>query len=336
MANIICEHPIKAIWSGAYNIETGKKSLQVVPDTYEPTNNEHVFYIPCGRCRGCRLHRASIWADRLTAELQYHEEACFITLTYNDLHLPSRRLYIRDDGHLDLSPYHSLKLRDFQLFMKRLRKKFSDTKLRYYAAFEYGEKNHRPHIHVILFGKNFNEDRVPKARINGYMHYESPTLNKIWSDHLGPKGYADIAEVSWNDCAYVARYCMKKSINSDYRYDPEKYEELNYQPEFAVMSRKPGIGYQFFVDHHQDIYDGGSFIATPKKSVTIRPNAYYDKLFDKACPEFMAQIREQRKERMWQSELETRLQTDKTYEERLSDAVDEHFFIERKLIRSFD
>lgn len=334
MANIICEHPIKAIWSGAYNTETGKKSLTVVPDTYEPTNNEHVFYIPCGRCRGCRLHRASVWADRLTAELQYHEEACFITLTYNDLHLPSRKLYIRDDGHLDLSPYHSLKLRDFQLFMKRLRKKFKGQKIRYYCAFEYGETNHRPHMHVILFGTNFGKDRIPKARINGYMHYESETLNKLWSDHLGLIGYADICDVSWNDCAYVARYCMKKSVDSDYIYDSERYENLNYVPEFAVMSRRPGIGYQYFVDHAADIYDGGSFIATDTKSVTIKPNKYYDKLFEIANPEYMAHIREQRKERMWQTELETRMQTDKTYEERLSEAVVEHFHIEKKLIRS--
>lgn len=331
MSKIICEHPIKAIWSGSYNAETGKKRLQIVKETYKPTNNEHVFYIPCGRCRGCRLHKASIWADRLLAELQYHDEASFITLTYNDTNLPPRRLYWTDDGKLKLSPIHSLVLKDVQDFMKRLRKKFKDKKIRFYLAGEYGEKHQRPHYHIILFGVDFHEDRVFKKNINGFPHWESETLNKLWN-----KGYCDIAQVSWNDCAYVARYCMKKSIDSDYVYDSSIYEKLGFEPEFSTMSRRPGIGYQYFIDHAYDIYLTGSYVSTDKGSRQIRPNAYYDRIFDENDPEFMAQIRDERKETMWQHELELNLNTDYTYEERLLHAVVEHANVEKKLLRVYE
>ena len=74
--------------------------------------------LPCGQCRGCRLEKSRQWAIRCVHEAKMHEQNCFITLTYAPEHLPKNE---------------SLELRDFQLFMKRLRKK-SKKKFAFFTA----------------------------------------------------------------------------------------------------------------------------------------------------------------------------------------------------------
>lgn len=69
--------------------------------------------LPCGQCIGCRLDRSRQWAMRCVHEASLHDDNCFITLTYNDENIP-----------FDASLRH----RDYQLFMKRLRFKYSKKK----------------------------------------------------------------------------------------------------------------------------------------------------------------------------------------------------------------
>ena len=114
--------------------------------------NHHPEFIPvtikCGRCIGCRLDRSKEWAVRCVHEQQMHEQSCFVTLTYKDtelVHTP--------DGHPTLFHEH------FQLFMKRLRKKFGDN-ISYFMSGEYGDETFRPHYHAILFGVDF-KDKEP-------------------------------------------------------------------------------------------------------------------------------------------------------------------------------
>ena len=66
-----------------------------------------------------------------------HPHNAYITLTYNDDHLPANG---------------SLQPRDLQLFWKRLRKARTPG-IRYYACGEYGDQTARPHYHAIIFGK---------------------------------------------------------------------------------------------------------------------------------------------------------------------------------------
>ena len=98
--------------------------------------------LPCGRCIGCRLERSRMWALRCVHEAQLHSENSFITLTYNDDHIPR-------DG--------SLNKKHFQDFMKRLRKSIAPKKVRFYHCGEYGPKLLRPHYHAILFGHQFDD-----------------------------------------------------------------------------------------------------------------------------------------------------------------------------------
>lgn len=86
------------------------------PIAFHDTGKGRPIEIPCGQCIGCRLEHSRQWAMRCVHEASIHDDNCFITLTYNDTNIPS-------DG--------GLRHRDYQLFMKRLRKAYPKKKLNF-------------------------------------------------------------------------------------------------------------------------------------------------------------------------------------------------------------
>lgn len=109
-----------------------------------------------------------------------HEASSFVTLTYDDEHLP-------EGGNL----YP----RDTQLFFKRLRKKLDPIKLRYYLVGEYGDRTQRPHYHIALFG-------VPMSAYQ--------TIADAW-----PYGMIDVGSLTFESAAYIAGYVTKKMTAKD-------------------------------------------------------------------------------------------------------------------------
>lgn len=83
----------------------------------------------CGHCVACKMQRSREWSFRLNCEAYYWKDACFLTLTYDNEHLPSD---------------NSLHKEDLQKFFKRLRKDI-DYPIKYYACGEYGDRFKRPH-----------------------------------------------------------------------------------------------------------------------------------------------------------------------------------------------
>lgn len=225
--------------------------------------------IPCGQCLGCRIDYSKQWATRMICECKYHDKACFVTLTYDDMHVPLSS-YVDKNGELQ----ESLTLRpdDLTRFWKRLRFHFPDVKIRYFAAGEYGETTHRPHYHAIIYGIDFSEDRELLKVVDGNAYWTSPTLEKIWQN-----GYVLIADVCYETCAYVGRYVTKKAGSSHKEY----CEYFNIVPEFNRMSLKPAIGRQYYDDHkdeifkHQEIFISG--ITGGKK---LKPPRYYKQLYE--------------------------------------------------------
>lgn len=204
--------------------------------------------LPCGQCIGCRLERSRQWAIRCMHEASMWEENCFLTLTYDDDHLPL-------DG--------SLRLEDFQLFMKRLRKS-RDEKVRYYHCGEYGERFGRPHYHALLFNCDFDDKRLFSER-NGQKVYSSEVLSKLW-----PFGFSVIGEVTFESAAYVARYVMKKVTG-----EKAGAHYGNRRPEYTTMSRRPGIGKSWFDKYRSDVFPVDRVFA---RGVSSRPPRYYDNL----------------------------------------------------------
>jgi len=198
-------------------------------------------------------------------EASMHDENCFITLTYKD------------------DPF-DLNYRDFQLFMKRLRK--IAPGVRFYMCGEYGEEFSRPHFHACLFGYNF-PDRVRFGR----SLFRSAILERLW-----PHGFSSIGAVTFESAAYVARYILKKVTGdlSDEHYRfviPDTGEVIVRTPEFCHMSLKPGIGTGWLNKYLSDIYPDGDMVV---RGVKTRPPRYYDKVYKRIYPEEYAYMKSER------------------------------------------
>lgn len=268
-----CFHPLTAFRSstsdsrGKYKISFNPLSPNVCSDLD--------LKLPCGRCVGCRLERSRQWALRCMHESTLHSDNCFITLTYAPEYLP-------EDG--------SLNVKHFQDFMKRFRKYFVHTKIRFYHCGEYGEKTRRPHYHAIIFGLDLPDRRLWKLN-NGVPLFTSEILNKIWG-----KGFCVIGDVTFESAAYVARYIMKK-INGDMAdahytvVDPETGEVIRLKSEYTTMSRRPGIASRWFDKYKSDCFPHDFIV---HRGMKMKPPSFYDRLYEIDDPDAFKLLKRRR------------------------------------------
>lgn len=241
-----CNHPLKAFWTGNYT-DKGKKEYIIAKGNCELlsfeyaekkkfrinralapyiTENGHQYLIepltiPCGTCLACKLSKSKEWTNRVCVEGLYYKYKYFLTLTYDDYHLPV-------DGELSK--------RDIVLWIKRLRKYIN---FRYFLSGEYGEgivSTHRPHYHIIIL-TNERLDVKPSIGANSF---KCELIDKTWKFGLYELNYADEGCI-----AYTAGYVYKKQlslISDKHKVKP-----------FIKASLKPGIGYQYLLDHCDSI-----------------------------------------------------------------------------------
>lgn len=247
--SMTCFHPLRA--SRLYDPFTGK--FRISFDDRDLGSGQDVL-LPCGQCLGCRLDHAKMWALRCMHEARMHEKNCFLTLTYSDENLPA-------DG--------SVHVEELQKFFKRLRKRFPNSKIRYYACGEYGDLHMRPHFHAIVFGFDFPDKKPFFKTKHGDIVYRSEILEDLWS-----VGHSSIGTVTLNSCGYVARYVVKKFKGKD---ADEHYKKLGILPEFVVMSRRPGIGREWFEKYYKDVFPG-DFVVDRNGKKNAPPRYYLDLL----------------------------------------------------------
>lgn len=231
--------------------------------------------VPCGNCLGCRAEQARQWSVRILHEMQMHDAAWFLTLTYTDETIP-------ENG--------SLYPQDFRTFIKDLRRDHPARSISYYGCGEYGSLTKRPHYHAVLFGAHFLDKRVI-PRSGGTTVWRSPTLENYW-----PHGLSEFGTVTAASAAYVAGYVRKKinksqDPNAYERVDPETGELVQIEPEFARMSLRPALGRRWLEKYWQDVY--------PRDRVVIngfegKPPRYYDKWLEQHQPEMAMLVRERR------------------------------------------
>lgn len=231
-----CFHPVQAYQAVDGSVKFVERGADFVRS----------LSLPCGQCVGCRLERSRQWAVRCMHEASMHEASCFVTLTYSDEHLPA---------------HGSLVYRDFQLFMKRLRRARPGARIRFFVGGEYGDELGRPHFHACLFGVSF-ADRV---RLTSVLD-RSSEVDKLWR-----LGMCSLGSVTFESAAYVARYCLKK-VNGD-------LAEAHYAgkvPEFGRSSLRPAVGAEWFARYWRDVRGDGRVVVRGRKSSLPR---YYRKLF---------------------------------------------------------
>jgi len=268
-----CFHPIKGYRAHARN-PSGKRSIVIVR---RDAHVDQPVTLPCGQCIHCRLERSRQWAIRCVHEKQLHEESCFITLTYSDKELPK---------------YGTLVVEDYQKFMKRLRFKYSEKKIRFFHCGEYGEKTFRPHYHAILFGHDFVDKYHWETNPNtNEKYYRSETLEELW-----PQGNSIIGEATFESAAYVARYITKKITGprAENHYsvvDKDTGEILQLKPEYVTMSRRPGIGKNWLEKYKNDVLSNDSVVIRGKE---MKPPKSYDVYLEQICKEDFDKIKAHR------------------------------------------
>ena len=232
--------------------------------------------IPCSRCHGCRLEKSRIWAVRCMHEAEMNKNNCFLTLTYSDENLPEGNTIVKE--HL-------------QQFWKRLRK---DHKFKYFACGEYGDTTGRAHYHAILFGYD-PSDKVFYKHANGNDLFKSKYLEKKWGH-----GHVTIGNCTFESCAYVARYVMKKNMNKLTKH--KEFRHFDYETGEIIDERKPefqltsqGLGSDFYDKYVSDIYYSADGELIQRGNIRMQPPKYYEKKFEQVNPERLKYIKAKRR-----------------------------------------
>lgn len=199
--------------------------------------------LPCGKCSECISKRAIEWATRARHEIATHSENCFITLTYSQEKLPS--IFVIKS--------------EFQKFIKRLRKHLKKP-IRYMVSHEYGSNTFRPHHHAIIFGYCPKEQKYLKTTNKGECLYTSRELERLWT-----YGFHSIGTANEKTAYYIASYSLKGKKHT--LTDPVTGELVTVSDSMDC-SKRPAIGYNFFVENHQQMID----------SQMILPRYYFKKL----------------------------------------------------------
>lgn len=187
-----------------------------------------------------------------------HARNCFLTLTYDEEHLPENL---------------STDVEHWKLFAKRVRKAMGS--FRFLHCGEYGEEKLRPHYHALLFGIDFAEDRIKYKVENGHQLWESKKLDDLWG-----MGRCTIGALSFDSAAYVARYALKK-VTGPKAEEDGTYERVDartglvwqVKPEYITMSRRPGIGANWIKKFRSDVYPDDFIVMKGQK---FRPPKFYD------------------------------------------------------------
>lgn len=217
----MCVHPLVGLNLGI-NPDTGKSIIKIkkVPIDYDLTSfmnlypKDMAFLIPCGHCVECTSLYRKQWSTRCACEALYHDWTCFLTLTYDDEH------------------YSKLNKHHLRKFFHDLRA--DGLKIRYFACGERGSQTGRNHYHCLLFGYRPDDMKFYSKSSSGERMYHSKYLQDKWN-----KGLVIVQEFSPKTASYVAGYVGKK---------------LGDSSGFIMMSTHPGLGFQFYEENKDLIY----------------------------------------------------------------------------------
>lgn len=236
----------------------------------------HTISFPCGHCDECVRHKRKAMACRIAneASLTPHDN-CFITLTYDEVHLPQ--------AEYCGVPRGTLRKKHLQDFMKRLRRRLDyhyNIRVRFFACGEYGSKTKRPHYHLVIFGwcPDFT-----KCDCRGNNSYVCPLLSGLWDF-----GFHLVQKFEVSHANYVAGYVTKKLSDIDLLAGCENT--------FYLSSRRGGgIGAPWFRLYGNDaIANGRVNVLSRDRVIQYAVPQYYYRLQRRLSPEQFQAQREKR------------------------------------------
>ena len=203
------------------------------------------IFVPCGRCISCRITKQSqltfLCEKELETLYQKKQSATFITLTYNDLSLPTT-----DKGLV------TLRKSDLQKFFKRLRILLSrcghPERIKYIACGEHGSDTHRPHYHAVIFGLSASllKPLVARAWSTGSNRQGFARLDN--GHKWQPIGLVQCSALRPGGIRYITKY-MSKSLSRS-QID-ELYTPFGTEPPFICHSC--GIAKEWIIKNAQNI-----------------------------------------------------------------------------------
>ncbi|AXH76192.1 MAG: replication initiator protein [Microviridae sp.] len=253
--------------------------------------------VPCAKCNFCLQNRRVQWAFRNNQEMKQALTANFITLTYDDEHLPTQRhtsntfsfATLRKE---DLKKFHKhLTTQQTRALLTQKKKyKYNSTeykklklkwKIKYYSTGEYGTKRNRPHYHAIIF--NLHPWVIEKLE-----------LNKIWT-----KGNIHFGEVNGQSINYVSKYLIDADTTTN------GWDER--QRPFSLMSKGIGIGYlkkRHFHKARGDLPTDYRFYCLDNGHKVKMPRYYKEKIYTKLELQIAAQQAIERQEQETEKRIE--------------------------------
>ena len=190
-----CFHPLRAFRSSEVHEKSGKHKIIFNPDSRKALEGQPALMLPCGRASVVAPTRRRRWASAAVTSRRCTRRAVF-TLTYDDEHVPAD---------------YSVKLRDWQLFLKRTRKRArvrvcaSPEAEVWRAGFEAALS--RPIFQLRLSGQEASSEAEWSSGVLVGVAF------KLWEN----KGSTELGSVTHASAAYVARYSMKKGDRQEGR-----------------------------------------------------------------------------------------------------------------------
>lgn len=288
-----CFHPLKGVKYydkilDRYSCTFKAKEIAKPSKHWIVCGDQHVA---CGQCLGCRLEQSRQWAMRCVCELSQHQTACFLTLTFDNEHLPENGSVSKEFFASWIKKFREKIRYHTAIKIPRPGKKpelVGGITIRFFGCGEYGDKRGRPHYHLIVFGFRPDDLKFLRLTRNGDTLYTSEFIADSW-----PYGFHTVGEVTFESCAYVARYVTKKYMG---KAKQSHYGQL--EPEFTHMSRRNGIGYDWFQKYHKDVYPLDEF---EFRGRLYKPPKYYDQLLRKLDFEEYHSVKLNREEKFLES-----------------------------------
>lgn len=292
-----CLYPVRFYRDDKGNISHDANKIKIASEGFRP----------CQYCINCRLRRAESNAIRMIHETQFHDQSCFLTLTYSEENLPP-------SGSLDYTHVTN--------FLKRLRKKLNSKNLSYYRVGEYGDNFSRPHYHMVLFGYDFSDPISYNGTLNrktltptagDHKYYKSDFATDCWSH-----GFVDIGDVDYATCMYTAKYVTKKLYGSDAKKYGTKLSECassskgftypkfkKYPKNHPLYKSVPhplagtrtssAIGKRWIEKYYADVYPHDYVVHNGKK---LTPPRYYDEWCETNQPSLWEETKSNREKNM--------------------------------------
>lgn len=227
----MCQKPVQILnphfSSFAYRDELGE--LKSIPQCL--CSHQKYIEVPCGTCPECRSVYYNSILQRCIVEAQT-SYMYFVTLTYDDKHLPyvdfhGERIFYFDYSHV-------------QNMFKRFRDSHClDRDFRYICVNEYGDRKYRAHAHLLIFvARHAGDSLVTPYQIEEILF---KNLGKYFAVNVGTRKHPKYEKLFTYQIKYTS-----KGVRTNYfvKYvSAEKYNNIPTQSDEYVKTIRYLISY---------------------------------------------------------------------------------------------